>query len=46
MLKDELLAQGRTFDSDTDTEVVAQLLMPHLERQLSPEEAMALTMLR
>ena len=45
-LKDELLAEGRTFDSDTDTEVVAQLLTSHLERQLSPEEAMALTMLR
>jgi glutamine---fructose-6-phosphate transaminase (isomerizing) len=45
-LKDELLAEGRTFDSDTDTEVVAQLLTSHLERQLPPEEAMALTMLR
>src|SRR5256885_554553 len=39
-LKDELLAEGRRFDSDTDTEVVAQLLTAHLERQLSPEEAM------
>src|SRR4051812_20710901 len=45
-LKDELLAEGRSFDSDTDTEVVAQLLTSHLERQLSPEQAMALTMLR
>src|ERR1044072_2288296 len=45
-LKDELLAEGRTFDSDTDTEVVAQLLTSHLERQLSPEDAMALTMSR
>ena len=33
-LKDELLAEGRTFDSDTDTEVVAQLLTSHLDRQL------------
>jgi len=40
-LKDELLAEGRTFDSDTDTEVVAQLLTSHLERQLSPEEAIS-----
>ncbi|HEX9525763.1 MAG TPA: SIS domain-containing protein, partial [Reyranella sp.] len=39
-LKDELVAEGRRFDSDTDTEVVAQLLTSHLERQMSPEEAM------
>ncbi len=45
-LKDELLAEGRTFDSDTDTEVVAQLLTSHLERQLSPEEAMREAMRR
>ena len=45
-LKDELLAEGRTFDSDTDTEVVAQLLTSHLERQLSPEEAMREAMQR
>jgi glutamine---fructose-6-phosphate transaminase (isomerizing) len=45
-LKDELLAEGRHFDSDTDTEVVAQLLTAHLERQLSPEEAMRKAMER
>ncbi len=45
-LKDELLADGRRFDSDTDTEVVAQLLTSYLERQRSPEEAMALAMER
>lgn len=39
-LKDELVAEGRRFDSDTDTEVVAQLLTSYLERQLSPEQAM------
>jgi glucosamine--fructose-6-phosphate aminotransferase (isomerizing) len=39
-LKDELLAEGRQFDSDTDTEVVAQLLTSMLERQMAPEEAM------
>ena len=39
-LKDELLAQGRTFDSETDTEIVAQLLTSYLEGQMSPEEAM------
>ena len=43
-LKDELLAEGRVFDSDTDTEVVAQLLTSDLERQRSPEEAMGLVM--
>jgi glucosamine--fructose-6-phosphate aminotransferase (isomerizing) len=30
-LKDELVAEGRTFDSDTDTEVVAQLLTSLLQ---------------
>ena len=45
-LKDELLAEGHTFESDTDTEVVAHLLSSHLQRQLSPEEAMAQTMER
>src|SRR5258707_10911482 len=45
-LKDELLAEGRRFDSDTDTEVVAQLLTSHLERQLSPEDAMGKAMER
>ena len=45
-LKDELSAEGRRFDSDTDTEVVAQLLTSYLEMQLSPEEAMSKTMAR
>jgi len=45
-LKDELLAEGRTFDSDTDTEVVAQLLTAHLDRQMSPEKAMSRAMER
>jgi glucosamine--fructose-6-phosphate aminotransferase (isomerizing) len=39
-LKDELLAEGRRFESDTDTEVVAQLLTSMLERQMAPETAM------
>ncbi len=43
-LKDELTAEGRRFDSDTDTEVVAQLLTSYLERQMSPEEAIAKAM--
>src|SRR5207248_5286439 len=45
-LKDELLAEGRRFDSDTDTEVVAQLLTSMLERQMSPEDAMGKAMER
>jgi glucosamine--fructose-6-phosphate aminotransferase (isomerizing) len=43
-LKDELVAEGRRFDSDTDTEVVAQLLTSMLERQMTPEDAMGKTM--
>jgi len=43
-LKDELTAEGRRFDSDTDTEVVAQLLTSMLERQVTPEDAMAKAM--
>src|SRR5215467_6591636 len=45
-LKDELLAEGRRFESDTDTEVVAQLLTSMLERQMAPEEAMGEAMRR
>jgi glucosamine--fructose-6-phosphate aminotransferase (isomerizing) len=45
-LKDELVAEGRRFDSDTDTEVVAQLLTACLERQMSPQDAMAKVMER
>ncbi|MCF8532960.1 MAG: glutamine--fructose-6-phosphate transaminase (isomerizing) [Reyranella sp.] len=45
-LKDGLLAEGRSFDSDTDTEVVAQLLTSYLESQMSPEEAMGKAMTR
>ncbi|MDI1285185.1 MAG: glutamine--fructose-6-phosphate transaminase (isomerizing) [Reyranella sp.] len=43
-LKDELVAEGRKFESDTDTEVVAQLLTSYLELQMSPEEAMGKAM--
>jgi len=45
-LKAELEAQGRRFDSDTDTEAVAQLLTSYLERQMTPEEAMGRAMER
>jgi glucosamine--fructose-6-phosphate aminotransferase (isomerizing) len=43
-LKDALVAEGRTFDSDTDTEVVAQLLTSLLQKQMSPEQAMGAAM--
>ncbi|HKU99510.1 MAG TPA: glutamine--fructose-6-phosphate aminotransferase, partial [Vineibacter sp.] len=45
-LREELESQGRRFDSDTDTEAVAQLLTSYLERQMSPEEAMGHAMER
>ena len=45
-LKGELVAEGRHFDSDTDTEVVAQLITSYLEKQMSPEQAMGKAMER
>ncbi|MBS0550700.1 MAG: glutamine--fructose-6-phosphate transaminase (isomerizing) [Proteobacteria bacterium] len=45
-LKDELTAQGKRFESDTDTEVVAQLLTSYLEQQMAPEAAMGKAMAR
>jgi glucosamine--fructose-6-phosphate aminotransferase (isomerizing) len=45
-LKDELSAEGRHFESDTDTEVVAQLITSYLEKQMSPEQAMGKAMER
>jgi glucosamine--fructose-6-phosphate aminotransferase (isomerizing) len=45
-LKAEMEGEGRRFESDTDTEVVAQLITSYLERQMSPEEAMGTAMER
>jgi glucosamine--fructose-6-phosphate aminotransferase (isomerizing) len=45
-LKDEMVAEGRRFESDTDTEVVAHLLTSYLEKQMSPEAAMGKAMER
>ena len=45
-LKEEMEAEGRRFDSDTDTEVVAQLVTSYLEQQMSPEQAMGTAMAR
>jgi len=40
-LRDELIARGRTFDSETDTEVVAHLISEKIEAGMSPAEAVA-----
>src|SRR5829696_5238046 len=40
-LRDELIAEGRTFPSETDTEVVGHLVAREIERGASPQEAVA-----
>ena len=40
-LRDELLADGRTFLSQTDTEVVAHLIAREIERGATPRDAVA-----
>jgi glucosamine--fructose-6-phosphate aminotransferase (isomerizing) len=40
-LRDELIADGRTFLSETDSEVVAHLVARQVERGASPTEAVA-----
>jgi glutamine---fructose-6-phosphate transaminase (isomerizing) len=40
-LRDELLAQGREFLSETDSEVVAHLVAREIEQGASPEDAVA-----
>ena len=40
-LRDELIADGRTFLSETDTEVVAHLVARELERGAAPRDAVA-----
>ena len=40
-LRDELIAEGRTFESETDTEVVGHLVAKGVESGLSPQEAVA-----
>lgn len=40
-LRDELLAEGREFGSQTDTEVVAHLIAREVERGAEPEAALA-----
>ena len=43
-LRDELLAEGRKFESETDTEVVAHLVTRELEKGATPEEAVSRTL--
>jgi glucosamine--fructose-6-phosphate aminotransferase (isomerizing) len=43
-LKEALTARGRTFESDTDTEVVAHLLSEAVEAGASPEDAVKATL--
>ena len=38
-LRDALIARGRTFESETDSEVVAHLVSEGIEAGMSPEEA-------
>ena len=45
-LREELEGDGVRFETETDTEVVAHLLTCHLDRQMSPEEAVAATLSR
>ena len=40
-LRDELIAEGRTFSSETDTEVVGHLVAREIERGASPQDAVA-----
>jgi len=45
-LKDELLAKGRHFESDTDTEVVAELLSEYMDPQMPIRDAVHATLQR
>src|SRR3954471_1063408 len=45
-LRDELIAEGRRFESETDTEVVAHLVTRELEKGATPEEAVSRTLKR
>ncbi len=43
-LRDQLVLEGRSFESQTDTEVVAHLINRELERGASPKDAVAATL--
>ena len=45
-LREELIADGRTFESQTDTEVVAHLIARELEKGANPKDAVSHTLKR
>ena len=45
-LREELIADGRTFESETDTEVVAHLVAREVENGASPQDAVAIVLPR
>ncbi len=45
-LRDELIAKGRVFASDTDSEVVAQLCADYIDSGLTPAQAVAKSLAR
>ena len=45
-LRDELIAEGTRFETETDTEVAAHLLTRELQRQRTPQQAMDTAMER
>jgi glucosamine--fructose-6-phosphate aminotransferase (isomerizing) len=45
-LRDELIAKGRRFESQTDTEVVAQLISADVEAGIDPVEAVRINLKR
>jgi len=45
-LKKELAAQGHTFESQTDTEIVAHLVTHYLNKQMTPKDAVATALKR
>ena len=45
-LRGELEDAGHSFETETDTEVVVHLLRDHLEKQMSPQEAVAASLKR
>ncbi len=46
LLREDLVARGHEFETETDSEVVVHLLTEHLNQQLSPQEAVAEALVR
>jgi glucosamine--fructose-6-phosphate aminotransferase (isomerizing) len=45
-IKNELIAEGHKFESQTDSEIVAHLVTHYLDKQMKPKEAVAATLKR